>query len=258
LDDLSGGRMILGMGGGVPAVVKQMANYFSPLTMLRDTAYVVRELYSKGTVNFEGKGFKAQNVTLGGCSYLEPLGTFKPGRKSIPIYFGSMGPKMLDLAGEVADGLLISVGYSTGQAKDAIALAKAGAAKVGKNVENFDVAGLVPASASKDGSVDDATKGMVATMIAVFFNDEALERGGFSPSDVAPLRQAFAKGGWMEASSFVTSKMLETYAATGKKDQIVDRLIEYEKAGVKIPLLFAMGCDLDLLLEAGKTYIHST
>jgi alkanesulfonate monooxygenase SsuD/methylene tetrahydromethanopterin reductase-like flavin-dependent oxidoreductase (luciferase family) len=52
--------------------------------------------------------------------------------------------------------------------------------------------------------------------------------------------------------------MMNTFAAAGTVDQVVDRLVEYEKAGVKLPLLFLMGGNSDLMVEAGRQYIEST
>ena len=258
LDELSGGRMILGLGAGFPPIIQQMTDYYSPLTTIRETAQLVRELYSKKTVKFEGKATKAIDISLGVCPYLTPLGTFEIPRNDIPIYIGSMGPKMLEMAGEVGDGLLISAGYSVAHSQDSIERAKVGVNKVGKDFANYDVAGLIASAVSSDGTFDIGIRGMIASMLSAFLNDEQIALSGFTTDDTNELKTAFNKGGWQAAAPLVTSEMMNAFAAAGTVDQVVDRLVEYEKAGVKLPLLFLMGGSSDLMIEAGRQYIGST
>ena len=258
LDELSEGRMILGLGAGFPVIMKQMTDYFSPLTSVREATRLIRDLFSTPKVEFEGKSTKAVDISLGVCPYLVPLGNFSFPRKNIPIYIGSMGPKMLEMAGEVGDGLIISAGYSIQHAQDSIAKAKLGRDRVGKGMNDFDSAGLLASSVSKDGSVDLGTRGMVSSMVAFFLNETQLQLSGFSDKDAEPIRHVFNKSGWQEAAKMATPEMISTFAAAGNQNQVVDRLLAYEKAGVKLPILFIMGGDPDLMIEAGRTYVEST
>ena len=99
---------------------------------------------------------------------------------------------------------------------------------------------------------------MIASMLSAFLNDEQIGLSGLTTEDTKELKTAFNEGGWQAAAPLVTSEMMQAFAAAGTVDQVVDRLVEYEKAGVKLPLLFLMGGNTDLMIEAGRQYIEST
>ena len=128
LDELSSGRAILGMGAGVPALLKQMVDYKKPLATVRESVSFIRELLAKRRVTFHGEMVHAEDIIFGYCPYFDPFGKFEPIRNRIPTYVAGMGPRMLQLAGEIGDGVLISAGFSTELVKSAIENVKIGLA----------------------------------------------------------------------------------------------------------------------------------
>lgn len=100
LDEISGGRVTLGIGYGVPAWIRQMGiGHVSPLSVMREAVQLHRRLIAGETITFEGRCFTLDHVHLG----------FTPSRTQVPIYLGVEGPKGLQLSGEIADGTIISV-----------------------------------------------------------------------------------------------------------------------------------------------------
>jgi alkanesulfonate monooxygenase SsuD/methylene tetrahydromethanopterin reductase-like flavin-dependent oxidoreductase (luciferase family) len=100
LDEIAQGRLILGIGSGVPAWIRQMGiGCGSPLSAMQEGVELCRRLIAGETVTYHGVCFALDRVRLG----------FTPQRSQIPTYLGVEGPKALQLSGEIADGTVISV-----------------------------------------------------------------------------------------------------------------------------------------------------
>src|SRR5437667_5822607 len=98
LQELSGGRIVPGVGAGVGSWMRQMGfDYSSPLTVMREGVDLTRRLLAGELVSAEGRFFKLDRVRLN-------FPTAAP-----PVLLGAVGPKALQLAGEVADGTVVSV-----------------------------------------------------------------------------------------------------------------------------------------------------
>jgi alkanesulfonate monooxygenase SsuD/methylene tetrahydromethanopterin reductase-like flavin-dependent oxidoreductase (luciferase family) len=99
LDRMYPGRLHPGIGAGVPAWMRQMGvKPASPLTALRETVTALRRLLDGEEVSAEGRYFTFDGVKL----------THPPASR-VPVYMGVVGPKMMDLSGEIADGTVLSV-----------------------------------------------------------------------------------------------------------------------------------------------------
>jgi 5,10-methylenetetrahydromethanopterin reductase len=96
-DELCGGRAVLGLGSGTAEAVQRMGLAYKPLPALRDACHIVRGLLTDGAVTYAGSVFSAHEVRL----------NFKP-RRALPIHLAAMGDRVLELAGELADGLMVS------------------------------------------------------------------------------------------------------------------------------------------------------
>jgi F420-dependent oxidoreductase-like protein len=142
LDNLSGGRFRLGLGVSGPQVSEGWhgVRFGKPLARTREYVDIVKLAVARKPVAYDGE-FYTLPLPDGPGKALR-LG-FHPPRERIPIYLAAVGPKNLELAGEIADGWL-AVFYSPEFAQEQLASVAAGRAKVGLELAGFDVAPSVP------------------------------------------------------------------------------------------------------------------
>jgi alkanesulfonate monooxygenase SsuD/methylene tetrahydromethanopterin reductase-like flavin-dependent oxidoreductase (luciferase family) len=99
IDELSGGRFILGAGSSHKVQVEgeHRVPYAKPLTRVRETVALIRRLAQDGRVSFHGETVRVNNFDL----------WFTPRRRAFPIYVSAVFPKMAALCGEIADGIIL-------------------------------------------------------------------------------------------------------------------------------------------------------
>ena len=142
LDLLSGGRFRLGLGVSGPQVSEGWhgVRFSSPLGRTREYITVVRTALARQTVVFQGDHYQLPLPDGPG----KPLKlTITPVTDRIPIYLAAVGPKNLELAGELSDGWL-AVFYAPDYAAEQLDQLRIGRAKVGKSLDGFDVVPSVP------------------------------------------------------------------------------------------------------------------
>ena len=139
LDELAPSRVILGIGAGDKTTLKSTGmEMHRPLTAVKECVEIVRRMISEKSVTFEGNVFKTSDAKF----------FFKP-RTEIPVYVGAQGPKMLELAGRIGDGVLINAG----QPKDedyAVERARKGIEQAGKRLTDVDIAAYTSFSVHED------------------------------------------------------------------------------------------------------------
>ncbi|HLZ70071.1 MAG TPA: LLM class flavin-dependent oxidoreductase [Dehalococcoidia bacterium] len=121
LDEISGGRAFCGIGTGDSAVLNLGERPVS-LTRLREYLQTVRALLRRQDTEYRGKG-----VHLGWP------------QRAVPLYLAAEGPRTLELAGEVADGVIIGVGLQPALLREALAHLAAGAARAGRRLADLDL-----------------------------------------------------------------------------------------------------------------------
>jgi len=255
IDEISGGRVILALGTGVLSLIEMMGiTVKKPLKVMRESIEIIRELLKGCKLNFKGEVFEVRGVKLGLNPYLSLLKPFKPLRTDIPIYLGAVGPKMLSLAGEVADGVLLTAGCSTNYVRWAIERLRSGAEKAGRRLEAIDVACYILYSPNETGIAHKVIKGFVAFSVA-HSDPEILKRDGFTHEEIFKVRDALDKYGLEEASRRVSSDMVETYSIVGGPRKLRERIIEYVDAGVKLPIIMTFEPDLGRVFKMVKKYL---
>jgi 5,10-methylenetetrahydromethanopterin reductase len=230
LDELSDGRVVLGVGSGIGARVRAKGlAYDRPIAAVRDTVAIVRPLLRGEEVTYTGKVFSAHGITL----------EYRPVRAGMPILMAAMGDQALRLCGEVADGLMVSNGCAPGYTQRAVALVRAGAARIGRPAPEA-VVQYVPCAVRDDG---DAARREARTQVGVMLHhywhhgDSApgvraahLEHNGIAPDDFARAmgRLAAGEGG----ADVLDDRFLRAYAIAGTPDECLEQCAAFARAGV--------------------------
>jgi len=247
LDELSNGRLILGLGAGVQPLIEQMGIPFQkPLKTVEEAVKVIRLLLKNGfqgkNTTYQGEVFKVSNVDFGTCAYFSEFGKFKPIRENIPIYIGAINKKMIQLAGKIANGVLLSLGSAPQYIKHfVIKNLKIGAKKARRDIEEIDIATYILCSVSKDRKEEHgAAKGFVTYALA-YTPKEILNVCGYSEEEIEPIREILETKGLKEAMKHVTEDMFKTFAAIGTPEECREKIEEFIEMGTKHPIILPVG-----------------
>ncbi|HYA35504.1 MAG TPA: LLM class F420-dependent oxidoreductase, partial [Candidatus Binataceae bacterium] len=247
LDALSGGRFILGIGPSGPQVVEGWHGvpYGKPLQRTREYIEIVRKVLAREEpVELHGKEYDIPYTGPGSSGLGKPLKSILHGRKDMPIYTASISPKGVELAAEMADGV-IPVWMSPERWDLYDKSLKAGFAKTGgkKSLANFDVAPFVNCVMGPDiEKCRMPVKGMLALYIGGmgarsknFYNDYA-KRLGYE-AEAVKIQDFYLGGKKAEAMAAVPDKLVDEVALVGPKERIVERLKAWKASPIKTMLL---------------------
>jgi len=140
LDELSGGRVRLGIGSGIAQRIAQLGTRYRPLAALADAVQIVRALLRHETVTYRGRAFSADRVVL----------EFAAPRPDMPIHLAAMADRSLALCGRLADGLIVSNLCPPAYTARAVAIVRESAATAGR--EPLDIVQYLPCAARPDGA----------------------------------------------------------------------------------------------------------
>ena len=205
IDEMSGGRFILGIGVSHRVTVEAMwgLRLDSPVDAMREYLTIVRESIRTGASSFEGKYFTAR------WSYSGPR------RDDLPIMISALNPRMLELAGELADGVVLYMCPPRYIADEVIPRVRAGREKAGKPMEGFEIVAAIDACATDDRATALATyKSTLDRYASLPFYRKAMEAGEFNP---------------------------DVLAAIGNAREVRDAIARYRDAGVTVPGVGAFG-----------------
>jgi 5,10-methylenetetrahydromethanopterin reductase len=259
LDQLSGGRMVLGLGAGLtwlPMIGKSPAEVKS-LTLMRETITQVRCLLQGEDVVVNGRPAIVfdRRISLPEA-FGWPFGGFNYPRTRIPIYVGARGPRMVRLAGELADGLICEHSVPVPGIQAWTQAFRVAAAAAGRDPGTLESVGLVLFSPSENGRPAQALKTFLARKVGLLPAEQVVQLG-FDPELVARIQELWQDERPQEAGRIITKDMLSVFGAVGTPDECIAKLRAYHGAGLTVPLLFPEACDLRLAIEVGAAYATS-
>jgi 5,10-methylenetetrahydromethanopterin reductase len=153
LDELSGGRMIVGIGAGISGFKELGVTQEKPQLAIREMVTLVRALWKGGRVTFEGKTTRFRDGAL----------DYTPVRADIPVWIAGRGPHVLQLAGEIADGVMVGALASATTLRYAFAQIERGLAKKDRDPATLSRAVWLHTAVAEDGG---AARDAVRTIVA--------------------------------------------------------------------------------------------
>jgi len=236
LDALSDGRFRLGLGVSGPQVSEGWhgVRFTAPLARTREYVEIVRLALGRKVVKFEGEHFTLPLPDGPG----RPLRlTVHPRRAEIPILIAAVGPKNLELAGEIADGWL-AVFLTPEFAPEQLSHLEAGRNRVGKSLAGFEIVATLPIAPGADlESCADLVRPYAALYVGGmgskeqnFYNALAV-RMGFAEA-AQTVQELYLARDYEGAMSALPLEFLDRTSLLGSTDRIAEKMVEYAEAGV--------------------------
>lgn len=244
VDDLSGGRFILGVGSSHKVQVEPEHGvvYGQPIERVRETVDVIRTLLRDGRVQHLGETVRIENFDL----------WFQPHRPQLPIYVAGLFPKMVATCGEIADGIILTRSTLSTAQTVRRHLAE-GAARAGRNAIDIAVTSLLPAAvaATRQEALDMVRPGLA--LYAGFFPryNRLLSEHGFA-AEAQAIAAAWSRGDRDAAVKAVSDAMIDATSVAGTPDECRERLDAYRQSGIDLPIIspFARGPGAKAVFEA--------
>lgn len=206
MQSVSNGRFCLGMGTSTATIVNRwMGLPFSPsVAALRETISAIRAITAGEKVN----GFRLEH---GACP--------------VPIYIGALGPRMVELAAEVADGVILSM----------VTPEHVQATVASIHRDDFDVVLSVPVALDAPDAIASVRESFAAYGVIDVYNRH-LVRQGFEV-EAGRLREAWARRSWQDSVAAITYEMVSAMSIIGDESECREQIAGFEAAGVKTLLL---------------------
>jgi F420-dependent oxidoreductase-like protein len=253
LDQLSGGRMLLGIGSSGPQVAEGWhgQRFARQLKRTREYVAVVRMALARERVEFHGETLELP-LPDGPGKALKLM--IPPVQERIPIYVAAIGPKNTQLAGEIADGWIPTF-FSPEYVADFRALLQEGADRAGRSLDGFDIAPTVNAYVSDDR---DQARNLMRPVLALYiggmgsrdqnFYNRLVQRYGFE-SAAAEIQDLYLAGKKDEAAVAIPDELIDMVSLAGPADVVRDRLAAFRDAGVGTLMITPMAFTRDERIE---------
>lgn len=253
LDTLSGGRFRLGLGVSGPQVSEGWhgVRFAKPLTRTREYVEIVKLALSRQKVKYDGEFFTLPLPDGPGKALTL---TVHPVREQIPFYLAAIGPKNLELAGELFDGWL-AIFFSPEFSGELKASIGAGRAKVGKTLDGFDIVPTVPVVIGDDvAACADPLRAYSALYIGGMgsrdknFYNQLVSRMGYETA-AAEIQDLYLDRKQAEAMAAVPLDFIDKTTLIGPPERIKERLAAYDDAGVSTLTIASYAGDLETRLS---------
>lgn len=246
LDDLAPGRILCGIGAWWDPLARNVGvDRRKPLKAMRETVEVLRRLLNMERVTFHGEFHHVEGIQLDVVH-----GRREP--RSVPIYIGATGPSMLELTGEIADGVVLNYCVPPSYNDQAIERLEAGARRAGRSLDELDRPQLIVCSVDHDHQRAMETSRELLTQYLAQ-QPHIAKASGVEASVVSAIQEIL---GWpathdeiQRAKHLVPDDLVERITASGTPEDARARVREYVERGCTCPILYAVGGDPRLLMD---------
>jgi 5,10-methylenetetrahydromethanopterin reductase len=247
LDDLAPGRVMLGLGAWWDPLARKVGiTRHHPLRCMRETIEACRELFTLDEVSYEGEFVHLDGVRI-------DVVHGDSSARDIPIYIGATGPKMLELAGQIADGVVLNYMVSPSYNDDAMERLEEGARRAGRSVDDVDRPQLVVCSLDEDrAKALDASRLLLTQYLGQ--QPHIMKASGV---DSGLIEEINAVVNWPatheeieKAAALVPDEVVQLVSASGTPDECRAKVAEYVQHGATCPVLYPLGDDVEAMIDA--------
>jgi 5,10-methylenetetrahydromethanopterin reductase len=246
LDDLAPDRIICGLGAWWDPLAKQVGvERRKPLKAMRETIEVMKRLLNMERVTYHGEFHHVDGIELDVVH-----GRREP--RNVPIYIGATHMGMMELAGEIADGVVLNYCVPPAYNQEALRHIETGARKAGRTLDDIDRPQLIVCSVSPDHKAAvQAAKELLTQYLAQ--QPHIAEASGTDPETIQKIQGIL---GWPatreqihEAMHYVPDELIERITASGTPDEVRAKVEEYSRNGCTCPILYPLGDDVKLMID---------
>jgi 5,10-methylenetetrahydromethanopterin reductase len=200
-----------------------------PIARLREAHLVVRTLLDEDSIDFQGDFFSYQGIGTAA----------RPAQERVPLMLGAMGgPRSMELAGEIADGLHTACAYSPEALSYAADHFSAGADRAGREAERLDLGDSLLGAIASDGEVARRAARILASFYIPSMPPGLLARHGIEANEIAPINAAFSAGDISRALDLTPPDVADRIMVAGAPDDWVSWLTDvYAPAGLRHALV---------------------
>ena len=246
LDDLAPDRVICGIGAWWDPLAQNVGiERRKPLTAMRETVEILRRLLNMERVTFHGEFIHVDGIELDVVH-----GRREP--RNVPIMIGATGDKMMELTGEIADGVVLNYCVPPEYNDRALELLARGAKKAGRTMDDLDRPQLVVCSVDTDREKAlDSTRELLTQYLAQ--QPHIAKASGVSQDVVDEIQTILGWPATKEqiqlAKHLVPEELIKRITASGTPDEARTKVDEYRRHGCTSPILYPVGGDVKLLID---------
>ena len=249
LDDLAPNRIICGIGAWWDPLAKNVGiDRRNPLTAMRETVEVLRKLLHMENVTYHGEFIHVEGIELDVVH-----GRKEP--RNVPIYIGATGDRMMEMAGEIADGVVLNYCVPPEYNSNALDLLSKGAKMRGKTLDEIDRPQLIVCSVNLDhDKAIETTRELLTQYLAQ--QPHIAKASGVSQDIVQKIQEIL---GWpatyeqiQTAKHLVPDDLILRITASGTPEEAKSKVKEYINKGCTCPILYPVGGDVKLLIDTFK------
>lgn len=245
--DVAPGRVLLGIGAWWdPLASKVGVSRDHPLQAMRETVEVVRRLLRMENVTYHGEFVHLTDVEI-------DIVHGDRGPRPVPIYIGATGDHMMELSGEIADGVLLNYLVSPAYNAHALELLERGASRAGRSLDQLDRPQLVVCSLDQDrGRALDCARELVTQYLGQ--QPHIMKASGVSPELLEDIGRILTWPATEEqiqaAMKLVPDDVVQLITASGTPEECRAKVQEYIDAGCTCPVLYPLGADVRGMIDA--------
>ena len=235
LADIAPGRFTLGLGTSSERMIEGWHGLplTKPLARMRETTVLLRQILAGQKTDFDG-------TTLHSHGYQQPAI-----ETSVPLSLAALGPKMLDLAAEVADGVILNL-FPVSVLETLIAHFRNAATRHGRHLGQLEIASRFQVMVTNDpASARDEFRYQFAPYYANPVYNKFLSSAGY-PDEAAIILEAGRIRDWKRARAALHDELVDSIAVIGDRLHCVERVKRYVEAGITTPILYCLSEDPDV------------